>query len=106
MLLSVVKVQEFGERSSFTYSKIAWCWWERIEEMHCRLELRDHSCPAPTSRAVMQPLGGSRTGILCMQTLAPVFAMSIQGVLGPRDSVPSLGQESEVGHENSCFEDG
>lgn len=51
-------------------------------------------------------LEGSRTDILCMQTFAPAFAMSKQGVLGPRDSVPSLGQEAEVGHEDSCFEDG
>jgi len=41
-----------------------------------------------------------------MQTFAPAFAMSKQGVLGPRDSVPSLGQEAEVGREDSCFEDG
>lgn len=60
VLLSVVKVQEFGGKRLFYLLKNCMVLVGKDRRMHCRLELRDHPCPAPTSRAVMQTLGGSR----------------------------------------------
>ena len=80
-----------------------YCW---ARSMRCGSFGRPHGYVVPPVGLSCSLLEGSRTDILCMQTFAPAFAMSKQGVLGPRDSVPSLGQEAEVGREDSCFEDG
>lgn len=107
LLLSAVKVQEFGGKRLFYLLKN--CMVLVGKDRRNALQTGAEGQALSSSHQVglsCSLLEGSRTDILCMQTFAPAFAMSKQSVLGPRDSVPSLGQEAEVGHEDSCFEDG